>query len=57
MPSGVPVATVAINNARNAGLLAVQILALCDKKLFKKVVEYREKLANESMNKNKILAR
>jgi len=57
MPSGVPVATVAINNARNAGLLAVQILALCDKKLFKKVVEYREKLANDSMNKNKILAR
>jgi 5-(carboxyamino)imidazole ribonucleotide mutase len=57
MPSGVPVATVAINNARNAGLLAVQILGICDKKLFKKVIEYREKLANESMNKNKILAK
>ena len=41
MPGGVPVATVAINGARNAALLAVEILALSDKELEKKLVEYR----------------
>lgn len=57
MPSGVPVATVAINNARNAGILAVQILGICDKKLFKKVIEYKEQLAKDSLNKNKLLTK
>lgn len=45
MPSGVPVATVAINGARNGGLLAVQILATSDKGLEEKLVEYKKKLA------------
>lgn len=45
MPPGVPVATVAINGAKNAGILAVQILATCDKNLEKKLVEYKNKLA------------
>lgn len=45
MPPGVPVATVAINGAKNAGILAVQILATSDKNLEEKLVEYKKKLA------------
>lgn len=45
MPPGVPVATVAINGAKNAGLLAVQILATSDKELEGKLLEYKKKLA------------
>src|SRR3989344_3103527 len=45
MPSGIPVATVGIDNAKNAGLLAVQILATSDKKLEEKMVEYKKGLA------------
>lgn len=41
MPAGVPVATVAVNGARNAGLLAVQILAIHDKKLSEKLVAFK----------------
>ncbi len=41
MPKGVPVATVAINGAANAGLLAAQMLALSDPALAKKLVEHR----------------
>lgn len=46
MPSGIPVATVGIDNAKNAGLLAVQILAVSDKELEKKLIEYKQKLAD-----------
>ncbi len=53
MPSGVPVATVAIDGAKNAALLAVQIIAVGDANLQKKLVEYKKKMAEESMNKNK----
>jgi 5-(carboxyamino)imidazole ribonucleotide mutase len=56
MPSGVPVATVAIGGARNAGLLAVQILAVRDAALQKKYLEFKAKLAEESRAKNKNLA-
>ena len=52
MPSGVPVATVAIGAARNAGLLAVQILAVGDAKLQTKYVEFKKRLADESRAKN-----
>ena len=45
MPPGVPVATMAINGAKNAGLLAVQILATSDKELEGKLLEYKKKLA------------
>lgn len=45
MPPGVPVATVAINGAKNAGLLAVQILATSDKDLENKLIDYKKKLA------------
>lgn len=47
MPSGIPVATVAINGAKNAGILAVQILSTKDGELRKKVKAYKEKLAQE----------
>lgn len=45
MPPGVPVATVGIDMAKNAGLLAIQILATSDKNLEEKLMEYKEKLA------------
>jgi 5-(carboxyamino)imidazole ribonucleotide mutase len=57
MPSGIPVATVAIGGGRNAGLLAVQILAVGNAGLQRKVVEFKERLAQESRAKNKNLAR
>jgi 5-(carboxyamino)imidazole ribonucleotide mutase len=55
MPSGIPVATMAIGGARNAGLLAVQILALGDAALQKKVLRFRTRLAQESRAKNRKL--
>jgi len=55
MPKGVPVATVAINGAYNAGLLAVQILALEDPKLFQALKEFKEKLAEKVRSKRKEL--
>ena len=45
MPSGVPVATVGINNAKNAALLAAEILALGDKEVRQRLVLFREKMA------------
>ena len=47
MPSGIPVATVAINGAKNAGILAIQILATSDKELESKLIKYKKKLAIE----------
>jgi 5-(carboxyamino)imidazole ribonucleotide mutase len=52
MPPGVPVATVAIGGAKNAGLLAIQILALSDENLQKKMIDYKLKIAEESREKN-----
>ena len=57
MPSGVPVATVAIDGARNAGLLAVQILSVGDADLQAKVIAFKARLAEESRAKNRSLAR
>jgi 5-(carboxyamino)imidazole ribonucleotide mutase len=51
MPKGIPVATVAIGNADNAGLLAVQILASQNPELLQKVLDYRQSLANMVMEK------
>ncbi|QZZ18997.1 5-(carboxyamino)imidazole ribonucleotide mutase [Leptothermofonsia sichuanensis E412] len=51
MPAGIPVATVAIGNARNAGLLAVQILASHDPPLLEKVQQYRHSLNQLVMEK------
>jgi 5-(carboxyamino)imidazole ribonucleotide mutase len=44
MPNGIPVATVALNAAKNAGLLAVQILATADDSLMQKMQAYKDKL-------------
>lgn len=55
MPYGVPVATVAINNARNAALLAVEILGTSDKKLLSKIIKFKKDLEKESLGKNKKL--
>ncbi|MCS7013670.1 MAG: 5-(carboxyamino)imidazole ribonucleotide mutase [Chloroherpetonaceae bacterium] len=55
MPAGVPVATVAIGNARNAGLLAVQILALSDERLSAQLADFRKKMADSSRKKNQSL--
>jgi 5-(carboxyamino)imidazole ribonucleotide mutase len=55
MPAGIPVATVAIGGGRNAGLLAVQILAAADEALREKVVRFRQRLAAESRAKNRRL--
>jgi len=52
MPPGVPVATVGVNAARNAGLLAVQILAVGDVKLQEALAEFKIRLAEESRAKN-----
>ncbi len=57
MPAGVPVATVAIGNGRNAGLLAVEILGTSDAALQKKLLAYKAQMAKESRAKNKNLAR
>jgi 5-(carboxyamino)imidazole ribonucleotide mutase len=57
MPGGVPVATVGINQAKNAGLLAVEILATNDSSLQKKLIAYKKKMETESMNKNRKIKR
>jgi 5-(carboxyamino)imidazole ribonucleotide mutase len=56
MPSGIPVATVAIGGGKNAGLLAMQILGVADPGLQKKMLAFKERLAEESRAKNKNLA-
>ena len=59
MPPGIPVATVGVNAAQNAGILAAQIIAVGDKEIMKEVVKYKESLkkkivqANEELKKVK----
>jgi 5-(carboxyamino)imidazole ribonucleotide mutase len=57
MPAGIPVATVAIGNATNAGLLAVQILATQDALLLAQVQSYRHSLKQIVLDKQAKLAR
>lgn len=57
MPRGIPVATVAIGNAQNAGLLAVQILASSDRPLQIKVEQYRQNLSQMVFDKQNRLDR
>ena len=47
MPGGVPVATVALNGAKNAGILAAQIIGSSDKKVLNKIVLYKKSLKNK----------
>lgn len=51
MPAGIPVATVAIGNAKNAGLLAVQILAVSQPQLLERILDYRKTLSESVMAK------
>ena len=53
MPGGVPVATVALNGAKNAGILAVEILGSSNNELLKKVIQYKKEL-EEKVNQSKI---
>lgn len=55
MPAGVPVATVSIGGATNAGLIAVKILATSDASLLGKLTDYMSKLAETVETKNKAL--
>ena len=56
MPPGIPVATVAINGAMNAGILAVQILAVGDAVLKQKMIEFKASLKKKIVEANKELA-
>ena len=55
MPSGVPVATVAINGAKNAALLAVQILGVAEPEIQGKMIGYKKKMEEASLKKNEKL--
>ena len=55
MPSGIPVATVAINGGANAGILAAKILAVSDEELLQKVKDYSEALKNDVVKKTEKL--
>ena len=57
MPPGIPVATVGINAAKNAGLLAVQILATSDKSLENKLIAYKKQMAEEVKTKGEKLSK
>jgi 5-(carboxyamino)imidazole ribonucleotide mutase len=56
MPPGVPVATVAINGARNAGILAAQIIGVGDSGVQEQLKQFKVRLTEESRAKNKTLA-
>ena len=53
MPPGIPVATVGVNAAQNAGILAAQIIATGDKAIMKEVVKYKESLKRRSFRQMK----
>lgn len=55
MPPGIPVATVGVNAAKNAALLAAQILAVGDEELMNKLVEMRKSMADAVIEKDKAL--
>ena len=55
MPPGIPVATVGINAAQNAGILAAQIIATGDKAIMKEVVKYKESLKKKIVQANEEL--
>lgn len=52
MPSGVPVATVAIDGAKNAGLLAIQILATANSNISEKIINYKKQMESEVLKKD-----
>lgn len=54
MPSGIPVATVGINNAKNAGILAASIIGSSDSEILKKVIDFKKKMEESIEEKNRI---
>ena len=56
MPPGIPVATVAINGARNAGILAAQIIATGDEKMAEKMAQFKEELKGKIVKANQDLS-
>jgi len=52
MPPGIPVATVSINGAKNAAILAVSILSIANSDISKKLIEYKKKMEADSLAKN-----
>jgi len=52
MPQGIPVATVGVNAAHNAGILAAQIIGAGDMEILKEVIKYKENLKNKSVEVN-----
>ena len=56
MPAGVPVATVSIAGARNAGLLAVRILATADEALRARMMTFQQGLAETALSKDRVLS-
>lgn len=56
MPNGVPVATVALNAAKNAGILAAQILGISDQNLQQKLIDFKTQMKNDVEKKAKLLA-
>lgn len=57
MPNGIPVATVALNGAKNGAILAAQIIGSSDKTMQDKIVAYKAELANEVTRKYELLGR
>ena len=55
MPDGVPVATVALNGAKNAGILAAQIIGISDLEITKKLVDYKSQLEKKVYDSEKNL--
>jgi 5-(carboxyamino)imidazole ribonucleotide mutase len=55
MPNGVPVATVALNASKNAGILAAEIIGTFDEAVFKKIIDYKKTLTTDVMEKVKKL--
>lgn len=51
MPPGIPVATVGVDSAKNAGLLAVEILGTSDKKVAQKLIQYKKTMAKKNLAK------
>lgn len=55
MPSGIPVATVALDGAKNAGILSAQIIAVSNPELMEKIIDFKNELKNQVIEKSKKL--
>ncbi len=57
MPAGVPVATVALNGAKNAGILAAQIISVANPEIRQKIIEYKNSLRDKVLEKSKLISK